>query len=116
MIISGGENIYPVQVEDVLRQHPGVRDAAVVGVPDDRWGERVVAMVERHPGAALEENDLIAYAQLHLARYKCPKSVVFTETLPRTPMGKVQRARVRGMASALAAGNARPLASDGACT
>jgi acyl-CoA synthetase (AMP-forming)/AMP-acid ligase II len=116
MIISGGENIYPVQVEDVLRQHPGVRDAAVVGVPDDRWGERVVAMVERHPGAALEENDLIAYAQLHLARYKCPKSVVFTETLPRTPMGKVQRARVRGMASALAAGSARPAASDGACT
>jgi len=100
MIISGGENIYPVQVENVLRQHEAVRDAAVVGVADDRWGERVVAMVERHAEAALDENALIAYAQLHLARYKCPKSIRFVDALPRTAMGKVQRAVVRGMMSA----------------
>jgi acyl-CoA synthetase (AMP-forming)/AMP-acid ligase II len=102
MIISGGENIYPVQVEDVLRQHPAVRDAAVVGVPDPRWGERVVAVVERHPQSDVTEAGLIAFAQTHLARFKCPKAVVFMEPLPRTAMGKVQRALVRAAAAAAA--------------
>ena len=100
MIVSGGENIYPVQVENVLRQHPAVRDAAVIGVADDRWGERVVAMVERHTDASADERDLIAYTQIHLARYKCPKSIILVDSLPRTAMGKVQRARVRSIISA----------------
>jgi acyl-CoA synthetase (AMP-forming)/AMP-acid ligase II len=99
MIISGGENIYPVQVEEVLRQHPDVRDAAVVGVADERWGERVVAVVERHAEAVVTEEGLIGFAQLHLARYKCPKAIVFVEALPRTAMGKVQRALVRAVAA-----------------
>jgi fatty-acyl-CoA synthase len=99
MIISGGENIYPVQIETVLRQHEAVRDAAVVGVADERWGERVVAMVERIADSSVDESELIAYTQGQLARYKCPKSIRFVETLPRTAMGKVQRAIVRRMMS-----------------
>jgi acyl-CoA synthetase (AMP-forming)/AMP-acid ligase II len=99
MIISGGENIYPVQIENVLRQHEAVRDAAVVGVADERWGERVVAMVERNADVLVDESELIAYTQLQLARYKCPKSIRFVEALPRTAMGKVQRAVVRHMMS-----------------
>ena len=102
MIISGGENIYPAQVEEILRSHPAVNDAAVVGVPDAQWGERVVAVVERQQDSMLDEAGLIAFAQLHLARYKCPKYVIFVEALPRTAMGKVQRAVVRNHAAAAA--------------
>jgi acyl-CoA synthetase (AMP-forming)/AMP-acid ligase II len=99
MIISGGENIYPAQVEDVLRRHPAVREAAVVGIPDERWGERVVALVERRDGMQLDADELIAFARQNIAGYKCPKVVQFIDALPRTAMGKVQRAMVRAAAA-----------------
>lgn len=103
MIISGGENIYPAQVEEVLRQHPAVLEAAVVGAPDERWGERVEAYVELRPGAEVEPEALVAFAQDRLARYKCPRVVHLVAALPRTPMGKVQRVIVRDQAAGCAA-------------
>jgi acyl-CoA synthetase (AMP-forming)/AMP-acid ligase II len=103
MIVSGGENIYPAQVEEVLRKHPAVREAAVVGVPDTHWGERVVAVVERRDTMKLEADELIAFARQNIAGYKCPKTIHFVDALPRTAMGKVQRAVVRANAAQLAA-------------
>jgi acyl-CoA synthetase (AMP-forming)/AMP-acid ligase II len=101
MIVSGGENVYPAQVEEVLRKHPAVREAAVVGVPDKHWGERVVGVVERRDGMKLEADELIAFARQSIAGYKCPKTIHFVDALPRTAMGKVQRAIVRGQATQL---------------
>jgi acyl-CoA synthetase (AMP-forming)/AMP-acid ligase II len=95
MIITGGENVYPAEVEEVLRQHPAVLDAAVVGRPDARWGEMVVAYVERRPKAELTAEELLEFARTRVARYKCPKQVHFVDALPRTASGKVQRAKLR---------------------
>jgi len=103
MIISGGENIYPAEVEDALRRHPAVQDAAVVGVRDETWGERVAACVQLRSGATAEADELIATVRAHIARYKAPKQIVFVNALPRTASGKIQRAVVRSqMASKLA--------------
>jgi long-chain acyl-CoA synthetase len=94
MIISGGENVYPVEVESVLAGHPGVADVAVIGVPDDRWGETVKAIVvpagEQRDAAAI-----IAYCRDRLAHYKCPTSVDFIEALPRNPSGKILKRELR---------------------
>lgn len=95
MIVSGGENVYPVEVEEALRRHPGVLDAAAVGLPDERWGEVVAVAVERRPGATIDEEELRAFARSQIAGYKCPKIVRFVDALPRTASGKVQRAQVR---------------------
>ncbi|MCZ2099123.1 MAG: o-succinylbenzoate--CoA ligase, partial [Anaerolineae bacterium] len=95
LIVSGGENIYPAEVEAVLRQHPVVEDACVVGVPDAEWGQRVTAMVVLREGAALSEADLIAYSRERLAGYKQPRRVVFASALPQTASGKVQRSEVQ---------------------
>jgi long-chain acyl-CoA synthetase len=89
MIISGGENIYPAEIENVLLSHPGVLEAAVIGVSHERWGETPRAIIVRRPGHAPEETELIAFARTRLARYKCPTSVVFAETLPRNASGKI---------------------------
>jgi acyl-CoA synthetase (AMP-forming)/AMP-acid ligase II len=94
MIVSGGENVYPVEVEEALRQHPAVLDAAVVGVADERWGEIVTAVVELRPGASAGADEIIAAARSRIAGYKCPKAVHFG-SLPRTASGKVQRALLR---------------------
>lgn len=94
LIISGGFNIYPLEVEAVLRQGPGVADAAVVGLPDQDLGERVVAAVVARPGARIEIDELLAYAAGQLARYKCPREVVVVDDLPRNAMGKVQKHRL----------------------
>jgi acyl-CoA synthetase (AMP-forming)/AMP-acid ligase II len=94
MIVSGGENVYPVEVEEALRQHPAVLDAAVVGVPDERWGEIVAAVVELRPGTSASADEIIAAARSRIAGYKCPKAVHFG-SLPRTASGKVQRALLR---------------------
>jgi long-chain acyl-CoA synthetase len=94
MIVSGGENVYPAEVENVLAKHPGVADVAVIGVPDDRWGEAVKAIVVR-ADPAVTEADLITFAREKLAGYKLPKSVDFAETLPRNPSGKLLKRELR---------------------
>ena len=93
MIISGGANIYPAEVEAALFNHPAVGDVAVIGVPDAHWGEKVKAIVELR-GEASEE-DIIAFCREHLAHYKCPASVDFVERLPRDPNGKVRKRELR---------------------
>ena len=91
MIISGGENIYPAEVESVLHAHPEVAEAALIGVPDAKWGEVGRAIVVPLPGSKLTSEDLIGFCQSRLARYKIPKSVVFVETLPKTAAGKIDK-------------------------
>jgi long-chain acyl-CoA synthetase len=95
MIVSGGENVYPIEVEEVLAQHPDVADVAVIGVPDDRWGETVKALVVTRDGRAPASDELIAFARERLAGYKLPRSVDFVNDLPRTPTGKVLKRELR---------------------
>ena len=95
MLISGGVNVYPAEIEGELLLHPAVQDAAVVGVPDATWGEVGVAFVVIRPGEALSKADLLAFAEARLARYKLPKDVVFVEDLPRTAYGKVVKGELR---------------------
>jgi malonyl-CoA/methylmalonyl-CoA synthetase len=95
LIISGGLNIYPPEVERVMVEHPAVNACAVIGCPDDEWGERVTAVVVFNRDKAVSESDLIAFCREHLASYKSPKSIVFKDDLPRNAMGKVQKAILR---------------------
>ena len=95
MIISGGENIYPAEVERVLCQHPDVSDVAVIGVPDEKWGETVRAVVVPADGAEPDPQQLMAFARERLAHYKCPTSVQVTGALPRTASGKVLKRTLR---------------------
>ena len=95
MIISGGENIYPAEVENVLAAHPAVAAAALIGVPDAKWGEVGRALIVARPGASVPEDELIEFCRARLARYKVPKSVVFTDTLPQTGAGKVDKTLLR---------------------
>jgi long-chain acyl-CoA synthetase len=95
MIITGGENVYPAEVENVLYSHPQVSDVAVIGVPDPKWGEAVKAIVVPVPGERPDPAELIAWARERVAAYKAPKSVDFRETLPRNPSGKVLRRQLR---------------------
>jgi acyl-CoA synthetase (AMP-forming)/AMP-acid ligase II len=96
MIISGGENIYPAEVESVLSGHPGIAEAAVIGVPDARWGEAPRAIVVPRAGAALGAEEVLAFCQGKLARYKIPRSVVISaEPLPRNPTGKILKRVLR---------------------
>ncbi|OUC76423.1 AMP-binding protein [Gordonia lacunae] len=94
MIISGGVNIYPEEIESALLTHPAVADVAVVGVPDAEFGESVKAVVEVRPGASVSDDDLIAHAREHLAHFKAPRSVEFTTDLPRLPTGKLDKRRL----------------------
>jgi acyl-CoA synthetase (AMP-forming)/AMP-acid ligase II len=95
MVISGGMNIYPAEIEAALEQHPGIFDVAVFGIPSEEWGELVHATVVLAPGAALSEADVMAYAREHLAGYKSPRSVAFAEELPRTGSGKILKRQLR---------------------
>lgn len=95
LIISGGENIYPAEVENAIFGHPGVADVAVIGVPDDKWGEAVKALVVRKAGSSASATDIIAWARQRIAHFKAPKSVDFVETLPRNPSGKILRRELR---------------------
>lgn len=95
MIVTGGENVYPKEAEDVLYQHPAVAMAAVVSAPDEKWGERVQAAVVLQTGQTATKEELIAYCKEHLAGYKCPKEIDFWEQLPTTPVGKVLRKDVK---------------------
>jgi long-chain acyl-CoA synthetase len=95
MIVSGGENVYPVEVEEVLAQHPDVSDVAVIGVPDTRWGEAVTALVIARDGRTPAAEELIAFARERLAGYKLPRSIELVDELPRTPTGKVLKRELR---------------------
>ena len=95
MIISGGENIYPAEVENVLMSHPKVADCAVIGVPDERWGETPKAIVVLAENAEFSEQELIDYCRERLAHFKCPTSVERRDAIPRNPTGKILKARLR---------------------
>ncbi|MGH9400146.1 MAG: AMP-binding enzyme, partial [Thermoanaerobaculia bacterium] len=95
MVITGGENVYPAEVEAVLHEMPEIADVGVVGLPDERWGERVVAVVVRAPGAALTAADVAAFADGKLARYKIPRQIEFVDALPRNAQGKILKRVLR---------------------
>ncbi|MBI1237894.1 MAG: long-chain-fatty-acid--CoA ligase [Alphaproteobacteria bacterium] len=95
MIVSGGENVYPAEVESAIFGHPAIADVAVIGVPDDKWGEAVKAMVVLKPGASATAEEIIQFARGRIAGFKCPKSVAFIEALPRNPSGKILKRELR---------------------
>ena len=95
MIITGGQNVYPVEVENVLMAHPGVADVAVIGVPDEHWGEAVKAIVVKAPAANPTPEELMAFTRDRIAHFKAPTSVDYAETLPRNPSGKVLKRELR---------------------
>ena len=95
MVISGGENVYPAEVEGVLYRHEHIAEVAVLGLPDEKWGESVLALVVLRAGAALNEEQVIAYTKTKLAGYKCPKRVEFRTELARTATGKLQKFKLR---------------------
>ena len=95
MIVTGGENVYPVEVEEALAQHADVAEVAVIGVPHPHWGEAVKALIVPRPGARTAPDELIAFARARLAGYKLPRSVDFVAELPRTPSGKVLKRELR---------------------
>ena len=95
MIVSGGENIYPAEVEGVLAACSGIADVAVIGVPDERWGEAVKALVMLQPGSETSARDIAAYARQHMAGFKCPKSIDFVDLIPRNPSGKILKKDLR---------------------
>ncbi len=114
LIVSGGENVYPAEVEAVLRAHPDVLDAGVVGVPDPTWGAVPVAVVAPRPGAPVEPEALRAFARERLAAHKVPARVVRVGSIPRTAAGKILRGELRALASRAPVRHARTLARDGA--
>jgi malonyl-CoA/methylmalonyl-CoA synthetase len=95
LIISGGLNIYPPEVERVLAEHPAVNACAVIGCADKEWGEKVTAVIVLEKGISITEEELIRFCREKLAPYKSPKSIVFRDDLPRNAMGKVQKAELR---------------------
>jgi acyl-CoA synthetase (AMP-forming)/AMP-acid ligase II len=95
VIITGGENVSSIEVEDAIFSHPQIDEVAVIGVPDEKWGELVMALVVLAPGATLSEADVIAYTRTKLAGYKCPKRVEFRSSLARTATGKLQKFKLR---------------------
>lgn len=95
MIITGGENVYPKEAEDILYEHPAVQECAVVPAPDEKWGERIHAVVVLKAGQVVTEEELIDFCKSKLAHYKCPKRVEFWKELPKTPIGKIMRKEVK---------------------
>ena len=95
MIISGAENIYPAEVENALMSHPQILDAAVVGIPDEKWGETVMGFVILAEDASISEDEIIAYSREKIAGFKCPKTIKFINEIPRNPTGKVLRRELR---------------------
>ena len=95
VIITGGENVSSIEVEDAIFSHPDVAEVAVIGVPDDKWGETIKALVVKAEGSSLTEQELIDYVKGKVARYKAPSSVEFREVLDRTATGKLQKFKLR---------------------
>lgn len=96
MIITGGENVFPREVEEVLYRHPAIMEAAVIGVPDEKWVERVHAVITLKEEQKLTEDDIMNFCKDHLARYKAPRSVEFVDVLPKNPQGKILKRELRG--------------------
>ena len=97
MIVSGGENVFPAEVEELLNAHSGIREAAVIGVPDDDFGTRLKAFVVADEDAHLTEDEVNSHVRASLARYKVPREVVFLEELPRNPTGKILKRVLQGL-------------------
>jgi long-chain acyl-CoA synthetase len=95
MIISGAENVYAVEVENVLATNPKIKEVAVIGLPDVKWGEKVTAVVVLKPNESATEDEIIEYAKANMTRYKCPKSVKFTDSLPKSALMKVLKQELR---------------------
>ena len=95
MIVSGGENVYPAEVENALMKHPAIQDVAVIGIPDDRWGEVPLAIVVRKAGIEVTEDDIVAFGRTQLAGFKTPKKVAWIDALPRNPSGKILKKDLR---------------------
>jgi acyl-CoA synthetase (AMP-forming)/AMP-acid ligase II len=95
MIVTGGENVYPAEVENAIFGHPQVADVAVIGVPDEKWGEAVKAIVVAKAGETVDEASVIAWARERIAAYKAPKSVDVVAAIPRNPSGKILRRELR---------------------
>ena len=95
MIVSGAENVYPAEIENVLMAHPGVADVAVIGVPSEKWGETVKAIIVDAPGTPASDEDLMAHCRARLASFKCPTSIDRIEALPRNPSGKILKTELR---------------------
>jgi len=95
MVIRGGENIYPSEIEECLHRHPAVQDAQVIGVPDARYGEEVMAWIQLRDGIQATEEEIKEYCRAHIARYKVPRYVRFVEAFPLTVTGKVQKFKMR---------------------
>jgi fatty-acyl-CoA synthase len=95
VIITGGENVSSIEVEDCLYQHPAVAEAAVIGVPDEKWGETIKALVVLRPGGEATAADLIAFCRGRMAHYKCPTSIELRDALARTATGKLQKFKLR---------------------
>jgi acyl-CoA synthetase (AMP-forming)/AMP-acid ligase II len=95
MIISGGENIYPREVEEVLYQHPSVREAAIIGIPDPYWVEKVHAVIALKPGEDVTAEEIVNFCKSKIARYKAPKSVEFVDALPKNASGKILKREIR---------------------
>ena len=100
MVVSGGTNIYTKEVESVLYQHPAVLEAAVIGLPDEAWGEIVAAVVVRRPGAQVTAEELVAHCKESVASYKKPRVVHFVDELPKNPSGKVLKRELRKVLAA----------------
>jgi fatty-acyl-CoA synthase len=103
MIISGGENIYPAEIEAVLEECPAIAEASVVGRPDERWGEMVVAAVALKPGVVMSEAEVLALLAGRIARYKQPREVRFVAALPRSAIGKVKKQELRALVTSVTA-------------
>jgi acyl-CoA synthetase (AMP-forming)/AMP-acid ligase II len=95
MLISGGENVYPAEIERVIREIPGIGDISIIGIPDDTWGQVPKAFIEIQPGIPIEAQAVIDHCRTQLAGYKVPRQVEFIEQLPRTPSGKVLKRKLR---------------------
>jgi long-chain acyl-CoA synthetase len=96
MIVSGGENVYSIEVENAIYQHPAVSMCAVIGIPDDKWGEMVHAIISLKPGQSVSADEIIAHCKTLIAGYKCPRSIDFSETpLPLSGAGKILKSKLR---------------------